>query len=233
MSSVRKSGVAVLALFLTLWLAACQHSGDNATEAATGEPGNTTGTSSEADGNSYAGTRSRQAKSITIPAGTLLEVSLIDNLSSARNHSGETFAASLEEPIVVNGVVAVPKGANVTGAIVAAVPSGHLKTPAELAVKLSAIEVGRKSYEISTSGYARRGESHKKHDAKWIGGMAGGGALLGALVGHGKGAAIGAGVGAGAGTATAYATGKKDIILPSESRLRFRLKEPLTIPRAG
>jgi hypothetical protein len=89
------------------------------------------------------------------------------------------------------------------------------------------------NYNLYTSERAWRGPSHKGHDAKWIGALAGGGAPLGALVGHGKGAAIGAGVGAGAGTATAYATGKKDIYLPLETELRFALCRPLTISEGG
>jgi uncharacterized membrane protein YebE (DUF533 family) len=93
--------------------------------------------------------------------------------------------------------------------------------------------VGSESYDLQTSEISRRAASHKKHDAKWIGGLAAGGALLGALVGRGEGAAIGAGVGGGAGTATAYATGKKDIYLPSEKQLRFYLHEPLTVSSAG
>jgi hypothetical protein len=166
---------------------------------------------------------------VTIRAGTLIDVRLTDPIGSAQDRSGETFQATLAEPLMANGMVAVPRGAVVTGKVLVARPSGHLRTPAELAVTLTAVEVAGKSYAVVTSERRWRGASHKKRDAEWIGGAAGAGALIGALVGHGKGAAIGAGIGAGGGTATAYATGKKDIYLPPETRLRFVLREPVTI----
>lgn len=175
----------------------------------------------------------RAPERITIPSGTRLEVRLADRLSSDGSRSGDTFAATLDEPIVVNNQVLVPAGAKVTGQVTEATASGHLKTPAELALTLKSLEVGGKTYEISTSTFGSRARSHKKHDAAWIGGATAGGALLGALVGGGKGAAIGAGIGAGGGTAGAYATGKKDIVLPAESLIRFDLAEPVTVLKQG
>lgn len=171
------------------------------------------------------------SQKLTVPEGTPLEVRLTDTLSSSGSRSGDTFEATLEEPIELKNQVVVPRGARLTGQVVEAIPSGHLKTPASLAVTLTALEVDGKSYGITTSTIGRRGQSHKKHDAKWIGGGAAGGALLGALLGGGKGAAIGAGVGAGGGTAAAYATGKQNIALSSESLLRFRLEAPVTITK--
>jgi hypothetical protein len=67
----------------------------------------------------------------------------------------------------------------------------------------------------------------------FIGGGTGAGAAIGAMAGGGKGAAIGALAGAGAGTATAAATGKKDITIPAESHLNFKLSSPVTIQVRG
>jgi hypothetical protein len=166
---------------------------------------------------------------VTIPDGTPIAVRLADSIGSARSAGGERFEATLDQPIVVNGSVVVPQGARVTGRVLVARPSGHLKTPAELAVTLTSLEAGGQSYEIATSQRSWRGKSHKGRNAKWIAGASGAGALIGALVGHGEGALIGAGIGAGGGTATAYATGKKDITLPPETELRFVLRQPVTI----
>lgn len=172
-------------------------------------------------------------QTFTLPEGTGLDVRLDDTIGSARNRSGDTFTATLEAPIEANGSVVVPRGARVTGEVISARPAGHLQTPAELAVTLTSVEVGGHPYDIRTSSHGWRGKSHKGHDAKWIGGLAGAGALVGALAGHGEGAAIGAGVGAGGGTAAAYATGKKDITLGAETRLRFVLRQPVNINKAG
>jgi len=166
---------------------------------------------------------------LTIPDGTPIDVRLTDSIGSARSARGESFATTLDRPIVVGGSMLVPQGARVTGRVLVARPSGHLKTPAELAVTLTSLEINGQSYEIVSSHRSWRGKSHKGHDAKWIAGASGFGALLGALVAHGEGAAIGAGIGAGGGVATAYATGKKDILLPSETELHFVLRQPVTV----
>ncbi len=171
----------------------------------------------------------QQPPSITIPAGTELVVRLDGSLSSVRNRRGDTFVATLAEPLIVDNYIVAPKDSKVIGRVVLARESGHLKTPADLAITLTSLELGKETYQIETTSYGRRAQGHAKHDAKWIAGLAGGGALLGALIGHGKGAAIGAGIGGGAGTATAYATGKKDIYFPAEMRVRFRLEQPVTV----
>lgn len=220
MRSNRQLLAAVFVMLSALFLAGCQSVSDNPMNAAsTDEP-------------KGIWQKLTAAKTVTIPQGTELQIRLLDAVGSAQDRSGQTFQATLDQPILVNGSVAVPRGANVTGRVLTARPSGHLRTPAELIITLTALQVGGKNFGIATSDQSWRGRSHKKRDAEWIGGLAGGGALIGALAGHGKGAAIGAATGAGAGTAAAYATGKKDIFLPSETRLRFVLRRPVTITKA-
>jgi hypothetical protein len=123
----------------------------------------------------------------------------------------------------------VVRGANVTGRVLYAKRSGRLKGPAELSVTLTSLEVGGQDYRIVTSHKSWRGKSHKKRNLAWIGGGAGAGSLVGVAAGGGVGAAIGAGVGAGGGTVTAFVTGRKDIVLPSETRLYFVLRRPVTV----
>lgn len=168
---------------------------------------------------------------VTIAGGTEIHVRLVDALGSATSYTGDAFEATMDAPVVVDNWVAVPKGAKVIGRVTMAQASGRLKTPAQLAITLTSVEADGHVYDLSTSTYSREAASHAKRNAALIGGGAAGGAVLGAAIGGKKGAAIGVGAGAGGGTATAYATGKKDIVLPSETRISFKLRRPLTIAR--
>jgi hypothetical protein len=109
------------------------------------------------------------------------------------------------------------------------VASGRLSTPAKLSLRIDSIQVRGQSYTVTSSLYARSGTSHTKRNTVAIGGGTAAGAIIGALAGGGKGAAIGAAAGAGAGTGGAALTGKKDITLPAESRLRFTLRDAVAI----
>lgn len=175
------------------------------------------------------GAESSPAEELTIPEGTHLYVRLIDPVGSARDRSGDRFAATLDRPIAINGAVVVPQGANVTGRVIWARPSGRLRRPAELGITLTGLQIGNQIYPIETSRRTWRGRSHKSHDAKWIAGLGGAGALIGGIAGHGEGLLIGAASGAGAGTVGAFVTGKKNIYLPSESPLHFVLRRPVEI----
>ena len=169
------------------------------------------------------------SKDITIPEGAQLDVTLDETLASNRNHAGDNFAASLIQPVVANGKTIIPAGAHVTGRVVDAKESGRLHVPARLRVALSSVEVSGKSYDIDTNTLGETGKNHNKRNIGFIGGGAAGGALIGGLAGGGKGALIGSLIGAGAGTAGAAATGKKDISIPAETRLQFRLMRPVTV----
>jgi hypothetical protein len=170
-----------------------------------------------------------QLSQVTIPGGTPVQIRLIQSLSSAGSVSGQTFAASLDAPIVVGNAVVVPRGANVMGRVLYARRSGRLKGPAELSLTLTSLEVGGQDYRIVTAHKNWRGKSHKKRNLAWIAGGGGAGSLIGLAAGGGVGAAIGVGVGAGGGTVAAFVTGRKNIILPSETRLYFALRRPVTV----
>lgn len=167
---------------------------------------------------------------VTVPEGTDLAVVLDETISTASNRSGDTFRATVASPVVIQGKTVIPQDARVTGHVVEAVPSGRLKGVARLDLTLDAVEVNGKSYDLSTDDEARHGKNHNKRNAILIGGGAGFGAIVGAIAGGGVGAAIGSAAGAGAGTAGAAYTGKKDIRVPAETALTFRLTRPVTIP---
>jgi hypothetical protein len=165
---------------------------------------------------------------VTIPSGTSLAVVINEGLSSKTNHAGDTFDASLASPVESGGHVVFPKDARVTGTVVNAVASGHLKTPAVLSITLNSIEANGTTYNISTRDISMSAKSHKGRDIAFIGGGSGLGALIGGLAGGGKGALIGGLAGAGAGTAGAYLTGKKDVAVRPEARMSFALTAPVT-----
>jgi len=169
------------------------------------------------------------APPVTLAADTELDVRLISALSSKTSQDGQTFTASVDKAVEVNGKTIIPKGADVTGTVTKAVPSGRLKQRAELWVTLNSVKVGNRSYDIATSTTGHKEGSKATRDIIFIGGGAGGGAAIGGLAGGGKGAAIGAAIGAGAGTAAAMMTGQRDINFPAETQLRFRLTSPVAI----
>lgn len=208
------------AIFLALVLALAGCGEKSAEEGAGGSP---------AKSGSGGTARRGGAASVVVPAGTELNARLTNGLSSKDSKAGDTFHASVDGPVVVDGKTVIPKGAEVTGKVTNAVSSGRLKQRAELWVTLTSIQVGGKSYDLSTSTAGQKEGSKTRRDVVFIGGGTGAGAAIGAAAGGGKGAAIGAIIGAGAGTAGAAATGKREITFPSETLLRFRLEKELTI----
>jgi len=166
---------------------------------------------------------------ITIPAGTPIGVRLQNSISSASANSGDHFDAVIDEDVLVDGHVAIPKGANATGRIVAAKNSGHLHAPGYLRLALDSVSVNGKDVPVQTSSIFAQGGSHKNRNLAMIGGGTAAGALIGGLAGGPKGMLIGSAIGAGAGTGTAYATGKKEVGFAAERRLTFRVTQPLTI----
>ncbi len=166
---------------------------------------------------------------VTVPAQTEFTVRTITSLNSGENKDGDTWEGTLETPVVVDGREVIPKGADVTGNVVRAVPSGRLGGRAELWLTLTSVSVGSRRYNVTTSEAGQKEGSKATRDVLLIGGGAGAGAAIGAIAGGGKGAAIGSAIGAIAGTTGAAATGKRDVKFPPESVLRFRLQQDLRL----
>ena len=169
---------------------------------------------------------------LDIPTGTPIKVRMIDHLNSEENQIGDTFAATLEEPITVNGKDLYPKGADVNGRIVDIHKTGRLSEPGELDLVLTTISTGRSAVSISVEPLVLKGESHAKSNTTKIGGGAALGAIIGAVAGGGKGAAIGAGVGGAAGAGAAAAGGKRPAIVDSEAVLTFTTGSGTTTGKA-
>ncbi|OLD17084.1 MAG: hypothetical protein DMG84_02460 [Acidobacteria bacterium] len=161
-----------------------------------------------------------------IPAGTQLQVRIIEKLSSEQASVGDQFHGTFAAPVVVNGRTLFSKGTDVTGEVTSVERSGRLSRPGELHLSLRTVRSGGRTYAIAADPFVIKGESHTKSNVTKIGGGAGLGALIGAIAGGGKGAAIGAGVGAAAGTGVAAGTGKKPAEVESEAVLTWVAANP-------
>jgi len=167
---------------------------------------------------------------VVVPAGTTLTVKVAQALSSKTSQAGETFTATLAQPVTVGGKTAIPSGVDATGTVLNAKAKGKIKGEGELSLALNSITIHGKSYSIKTGALDSTVKGKGKRTAATTGGGAAGGALIGGIAGGGKGAGIGALVGAGAGLVGGALTGNKQVEIPAESALSFTLTEPLTLP---
>jgi BON domain len=170
---------------------------------------------------------------IVIPAGTVLTVTTQSALGSKSSQTGQTFLASLAQPVGVGGKPAIPQGATASGKVVNAKAKGKFKGEGELSLALTSISVNGHTYQIQTATIDSTAKGKGKRTAVTTAGGAGAGALIGGLAGGGKGAAIGVGAGAAAGLLGGAFTGNKQIEIPAESALSFTLTAPLTLPPPG
>ncbi len=173
--------------------------------------------------------RSTTTSGGTIPAGTRVLVRMIDGVDSEENAVGDTFRASLEEDLTVDGSVIVPKDADVVGRLAEVKEAGKFTGKSELKLELTEIVINGRTYSLVTGEYELAGKSRGKDTAVKVGAGAAIGAVVGAIAGGGKGAAIGAGVGAGAGTAIQIFTKGEQVRVPSETVLEFTLEQDLTV----
>jgi len=165
-------------------------------------------------------------RTIVVPAGTPIRFKLQRSISTATAKPGQTVAAELTSPIVVNGVTIARAGAPATVHIRNAEASGRIGGSAKLVFSLSSVTLANgNSASIRTSSYSREGKAHAKHNATYIGGAAVIGALAGqALGGNRDATAKGAAIGAGVGIAGAAATGKFDFEVPAGTHFRLTLR---------
>jgi hypothetical protein len=166
---------------------------------------------------------------VTIPSGTLLSVRMVDSVDSKTDQVGQTYKASMDSPLVLDGQTIVPKGGEVTLKLTKVASAGNIKGASEVNLQLDRLYVNKKAYTVASNTFQSVGSSEGKKTAKQTGIGAGIGAVIGAIAGGGKGAAIGAGVGGGAGAATAAVTKGEQVRIASEEKLDFRLEEPLTV----
>lgn len=165
-----------------------------------------------------------------LPRDSEISIRMIDSIDSERDDAGKEFRASLEEPIVIGGEVAVPKGAYATVRLAAEKESGKLAGKTELKVDLVSIQVNGKNVPVSTSAVTEYSKSRTARTAKSAAAVGAIGAVIGAIAGGGKGAAIGAGAGAAAGAGAQVFMKGQRVLIPTETVLTFTTQDPLTLP---
>ncbi len=175
-----------MALFALSFLLACNKStspaSSDSSSAATGGGGGTPDKGTETKA---------VAQTITIPVGTEITVRLGETLSSKSSTAGQSFSATVAEPIAIDGKTVIEQGASARGTVVDAKGMGHFKGGALLEVRLNSVTINGKETTIHTSMVARSLKGKGKRSTGFIAGGAGAGALIGALAGGGKGAGIG------------------------------------------
>lgn len=167
---------------------------------------------------------------VAVPAGTRILIRMVDPVDSSKQKVGYRFTANLETNLQVDDVVVAPRGSTVYGRLANAKSAGNVSGGAELTLELTDIVINGTAYPLLTSSYEVASQGQGSKTAKRVVGGTGLGALVGGLAGGGKGAAIGAGAGAAAGTTVSAASKGKQVSVPSESLLEFRLEQPASLP---
>jgi hypothetical protein len=169
------------------------------------------------------------SSSITLPQGTPVTIRTTTVIDTDRNRVGDTFDATLEEPVMWNDNTVFPRGTLVHGRIAYAKESGKIAGQSQLILELTGIDANGRTYDVDTTDYTEVGSSRGKQTAATVGGTAALGAIIGAIAGGGKGAAVGAASGAAVGTGVQVLTRGQTLKIPAETVLEFRLQSPLRV----
>jgi hypothetical protein len=167
-------------------------------------------------------------KPITIPAGTKLNIRLVQGIDVDASAAGQTFKATIDDPVMMGGSIVIPRGATAVVQAAKVEQSGKMKGSDKITLKLNSISFGGKAYPITTEYVESKGSGEGKKTGRKVAGGAGLGAIVGGIAGGGSGAAIGAAVG-GAGGAIMAASGEEHLKLPSETRLTFQLSAAINV----
>jgi hypothetical protein len=164
-----------------------------------------------------------------IPTGTAITVRMIDGVDSEQTRLGQTFRASVDEPIEVNGQTVIPRGADCVVKLVEDKESGKFAGRTVLTLALQQVQANGRMIDVTTGDVSQASGSRGARTAKVVGGTTAVGAIIGAIAGGGQGAAIGAASGAAVGGAAQVMTKGQRVKIPSETRLTFTLQQPANL----
>jgi hypothetical protein len=181
---------------------------------------------------SQAPTAAHSIPTVVVPEGTDIVIRTDDSIRSGQDSSGQLYPATIEQNVYgSSGSIAIPAGTRAK-LVVSNVRSGGAVHSPELVLDLYSIDVQGEQYRVDTSAVTesnRSGLGANRRTAEYTGGGAGIGALMGAVFGGGKGAGIGALAGAGGGALTQLFTRGKEISVPAETAMTFRLERTLVM----
>jgi hypothetical protein len=170
---------------------------------------------------------------VTIPAGTTLTMRIDQRISVKSSRAGETFTGEIVEPILAGDNSAlVPKGALVSGVVDVSHRRGHFKGRSLLELRLTSLTVRGTRYPLTTRDLTESKKGKGRRSTALIAGGTGLGMIVGGVATGGVGVVVGGLVGGGAGTAVAGLTGNRDIDIPAESIVRFKLADDLVVQPA-
>ena len=165
---------------------------------------------------------------VVVPAGAVISVRLTQPIDVDASKAGMTFKARVDDPLMVDGRVVIPREATATLQAVVVQQSGTMKGSDKIALKVNNVGFGGRVYEVATAPVETKGKGEGKKTARKVGGGAGLGALVGGIAGGGEGAAIGAAIGGVTGAVVA-STGEEHLQLPAETRLQFQLTAAVSV----
>ena len=174
-------------------------------------------------------------REVTLPAGTVLPLTLRTSVGSATSNIEDQVRATLRSALRADGVEALPAGTAVVGHVTSAQRSARVKGRASVAFRFTRLDLPGEGglTNIRTGTVSRTAEGTKKQDAAKIGGGAVGGAIIGGILGGGDGAAKGAAIGGAGGTGVVLATRGKEVSLAAGTPLSVKLTQPLTLRVRG
>jgi hypothetical protein len=166
---------------------------------------------------------------VEVTAGTNIVVRIIDPIDSEKATTGQTYRASIDQPIAVGGDIVIPRGADALVKLVESKEAGKLTGRAELTLQLDSVTVDGRVIQINTQNITQESDARGKRTATKAGGGAVLGAIIGGLAGGAGGAAAGAAAGGAAGAGVEAISKGPKVKIPSETRLTFVLDNPVTI----
>jgi hypothetical protein len=165
---------------------------------------------------------------VMVPAGTTVNVRLVEAIDVDASRAGMTFPAVVDDPVLIGGSIVIPRGAHGILQAVQVQQSGTMKGSDKISLKLHSIRFGGMVYEVTSAYVETKGKGEGKRTARKVGGGAGLGAIVGGIAGGGEGAAIGAAIGGVTGAAVASG-GEEHLKLAAETRLQFQLTAAITV----